>query len=449
MGGMTRDMLPKGWSMSRVGEVARITMGQSPPGTATNDRGEGMPLLGGASDLPAGSSPRVSRFTVRPTKTCAPGDVLLCIRATIGRPTVSDGHYCLGRGLAALRPLAVERQWLVYFLRQAEAALAEAGSGSTFVSVSRERLAALPIPVPPLAEQRRIVAKLDELLAGSRTARAALEAVPALLEQYRQAVLAAAFTGELTADWRQQYPHLAPEWRALPWREVGSCQNGRAFPSKEYSTDGVRLLRPGNLHVSGRVEWTTENTRHMPLTWAERFPTHIVGPGELVMNLTAQSLKDEFLGRVCMTGPDERCLLNQRIARLTAKTVDTRFAFWAFKSPLFRRYVDRLNTGSLIQHIFTSQIDDFVMPVPSAEEQREIVRRVEALLVRYEHLAELLTSVEGQLAPFETSLLAKAFRGELVPRDPSDEPASALLDRIRAERMEAPARRSRRRAARA
>src|SRR5439155_1336038 len=82
-------------------------------------------------------------------------------------------------------------------------------------------------------------------------------------------------------------------------------QNGRAFPSRDYSKEGVKLLRPGNLHASGRVLWADENTRRLPLRYEEEFPSYVVGPHALVMNLTAQSLKDEFLGRVCLTGPDE------------------------------------------------------------------------------------------------------------------------------------------------
>lgn len=72
------------------------------------------------------------------------------------------------------------------------------------------------------------------------------------------------------------------------------CGFGRAFPSKNYSMDGVKLLRPGNLHMSGSIEWTPENTRYLPKDWAEKHKGYIVGPEELIINLTAQSLKDEF-----------------------------------------------------------------------------------------------------------------------------------------------------------
>src|SRR5439155_26285951 len=112
-------------------------------------------------------------------------------------------------------------------------------------------------------------------------------------------------------------PRLAEGWCWASWAQIGFSQNGRLFPSGEYQASGVRLLRPGNLHVSGRLEWHARNTRYLPPVWADRYPGYLLGPGELVMNLTAQSLRDEFLGRVCMTTSSERCLLDQRQARLS------------------------------------------------------------------------------------------------------------------------------------
>jgi len=344
--------------------------------------------------------------------------------------------------------------------------------------------------VPPLPEQRRIVAKIEALTARSRRAKEALDAIPPLLERFRQSVLAAAFRGDLTADWRAEHPDVEPaselferirverrrrweeaelakmrakgkepkddKWKGkykepepvdttglpeLPegwcwarWEEVGFCQNGRAFPSKHYSEKGVQLLRPGNLHVSGRLEWTVDNTRYMPEEWAENHPRHVVGPYQLVMNLTAQSLKDEFLGRVCLTGPDERCLLNQRIARITPVELAPRFCLWLFKSQPFRKYVDGLNTGSLIQHMFTSQVYDFVFPLPPALEQAALVTLLDEHDVRREALSIAVGDAAADHKTIDNSVLAKAFRGELVPQDPNDEPASKLLERIRKER---------------
>ena len=96
---------------------------------------------------------------------------------------------------------------------------------------------------------------------------------------------------------RQPTFNLPVGWAWVAWREVGICQNGRAFPSTSYSDSGIRLLRPGNLFADGSVVWTTNNTRFLEESWAEKYPGFLVGELEIVMNLTAQSLKDAFLGR--------------------------------------------------------------------------------------------------------------------------------------------------------
>ena len=162
------------------------------------------------------------------------------------------------------------------------------------------------------------------------------------------------------------------------------------------------------------------------------------------MNLTAQSLKDEFLGRVCMTPPGDVCLLNQRLARLTPVGISVRFAFWLYKSMFFRRYVNEgLNSGSLIQHMFTKQVDAFVFPLPPLAEQEALVSLLDDVEARRGLLMEQHEAAEERHLMLVPSILAKAFRGELVPQDPDDEPAATLLERIRAEHQESkPKRRS-------
>ena len=162
---------------------------------------------------------------------------------------------------------------------------------------------------------------------------------------------------------------------------------------------------------------------------------YIVAPGELVINLTAQSLKDEFLGRVCMTGLSERCLLNQRIARLTPIEVLPQYLLWMLKSQIFRRFVDGLNTGSLIQHMFTSQLAEFALPLPPLGEQHRIVAEVERRLSVIDELESIIAANLKRAERLRQSILKRAFEGKLLYQDPKDEPASVLLERIRAERQ--------------
>ncbi|MEJ2353004.1 MAG: restriction endonuclease subunit S, partial [Anaerolineales bacterium] len=298
-------------------------------------------------------------------------------------------------------------------------ALSNLQRGTSYPAVRDSDVREQIIPLAPFNEQKRIVAKMEELFSQLDAGMAELRRVQANLARYKASVLKAACEGRLVPTeaelarvegrdyesgeellrrilderkkkWEEEQrakgkdpskmnyrepeapnteglPELPEGWVWAKWEQIGFSQNGRSFPSKEYQPNGVKLLRPGNLFASGKVIWTEENTRYLPEKWAEDHRQYVLGPGELIINLTAQSLKDEFLGRVCMTGSSDYCLLNQRIARLTPIEVLPSYLLWMFKSRIFRRFVDDLNTGSLIQHMFTSQLKEFILPLPPIE----------------------------------------------------------------------------------
>jgi type I restriction enzyme S subunit len=156
------------------------------------------------------------------------------------------------------------------------------------------------------------------------------------------------------------------------------------------------------------------------------------------MNLTAQPLRDEFLGRICITDEDEVSLLNQRLARITPVLIPPQFMLWTLKSWRFRRFVDKLNTGSLIQHMFTSQLAEFAVALPPIAEQQRISDAVDAQLIILNSQEKTLEITNARSSSLRRATLTAAFTGQLVPQDPNDEPASALLERIRVERASQP-----------
>ena len=258
--------------------------------------------------------------------------------------------------------------------------------------------------------------------------------------------------------WKEKYKEPAqPDTTNLRGLPEGWCwgvldavavsQNGRAFPSKQYCDDGVKLLRPGNLFADGSVQWHAKNTRRMPQSWEEDYPEHVVGPNELIMNLTAQSLKDEFLGRTCITREGEHCLLNQRLARITPlEGMDVRFTLYLLKSAAFREFVNGLNTGSLIQHMFTSQLAEFVFALPPLAEQHHIVEETDHRVSVIDEIMSEIDMHQARASRLRQSILKRAFKGKLVPQDPNDEPASVLLERIKKEREAAEAKAKRKKA---
>lgn len=185
-------------------------------------------------------------------------------------------------------------------------------AGNAVQNVNAQKLSTLTVPIPPIAEQKIIAEKLDTLLAQVDSTKARLEQIPQILKRFRQAIMASAIEGKLNNS-------DSKKWKLTKVEDLVRIVNGKSFPSTDYQNNGVKLLRPGNLHKSGIVVWTEKNTTYLPKHWVMKRPELSLKGGVLLMNLTAQSLKDEFLGRVCILNEsDEVVLLNQRISAFTS-----------------------------------------------------------------------------------------------------------------------------------
>ena len=159
--------IPAAWASVKLVELSNIVMGQSPSGETYNTDGEGVPLINGPvefSDGPFGLTV-ANQYTTAPTKVCDKGDFLMCVRgSTTGRSNIAAFDACIGRGVAAIQPLFGDG-FVRLFLWSMRKRIINMGRGVAFPSITRKQLENLIVPLPPLAEQHRIVAKVDELMA--------------------------------------------------------------------------------------------------------------------------------------------------------------------------------------------------------------------------------------------------------------------------------------------
>jgi len=187
------------WKVQKLDEVAPINMGQSPPGESYNTFGDGIALLNGPTEF-GEKYPTPVQWTTAHTKLCKPGDILLCVRgATTGRLNWADKEYCIGRGLAALTPKSevCVPEYVYHFVETQTQEMLGLAAGSTFPNLPGAKLKVLEIPVPPILEQRRVVAYLDSIQEKIKPLRYLHSQTAAGLNALLPSILDKAFKGEL------------------------------------------------------------------------------------------------------------------------------------------------------------------------------------------------------------------------------------------------------------
>jgi len=302
-------LVPENWCWTYLGCISDIIMGQSPDGAATTDDPSFMPLIGGAADM-GDLYPKATRYTKVPTKISKTGDIILCIRATLGRPIYSDKEYCLGRGVAAIRSDTNVKEFIRLGLKCFEQYLYDNAAGTTFAQVSSPVLKKMPFPIAPLAEQQRIVDRIESLFAKLDEAKEKAQTVVDGYEDRKAAILHKAFTGELTAEWRDRHGLLHNEWRKKRLDEFAEIVSGFAFSSSDFKeTNCVPCIKITNVGVG---EFNGNDYEYLPAEYLSKYERFNVKRNDILISLTRSYIASGL--KVCIYPDDGMALLNQRVA---------------------------------------------------------------------------------------------------------------------------------------
>lgn len=433
--------LPNGWASVPLVEIAEVVMGQAPAGEHCNKDGNGLPFFQGKAEFRK-LYPVARKFCSVPTKIAEKDDILLSIRAPVGPTNLAPEKCCIGRGLAGIRADSLgDQNYLLYFFKHIEPWLSQQGTGSTFKAISGDQVRCLVVSLAPKAEQTRIATKLDELLAQVDTLKARIDSIPALLKRFRQSVLAAAVSGQLTEEWRlkiasaDQLDHSAyPE---VPLDSLADFQNGFAFKSDWFSKTGdIQVAKIGNVR-NGKVD-LGNSPAFVSYEVGSEYQRFMTLEGDILLSMTGTKYKRDY-GNACSAPAG--ILVNQRVGKLRPQRdkVDGRFLLLCLQTAGFREQFFSGETGQVSQgNVGSEHIKKCLIPSPAIEEQAEIVCRTAQLFAFAEQVEAKVVLAKSRVDHLAQSILAKAFRGELVPQDPNDEPASVLLERIKAKRTAMP-----------
>ncbi len=434
--------LPIGWTLASIGDICGQPAQRAPSAEeeftyidiASVDRhlktvSEPQRLLG--ADAPS-----------RARKLVDKGDVIV----SMTRPNlnavalIGEQHSgCVAStGFDVLKPIEVEPRWIFSAVRSARFvdAMCEKVQGALYPAVKSADIRDYEIPLPPLAEQTRIAAKLDELLAQVDTLKARIDGIPALLKRFRQSVLAAAVSGRLTEEWRVQNSNS--EWRTITVGELCKLKSGIAVSADiEKAKGDFKYFKVGEMNLEGNEFFLQKTDRYLARDDAPEKSVMPAGAivfpkrGGAIATNKKRILKDASFVDLNVMGI------------VAPEGVETLYIYRWFET------VDlaKLNTGSTIPQVNNTDISPLVIPLPPLAEQTEIVRRVEQLFAFADQLEARVKAAQTRINRLTQSILAKAFRGELVPQDPNDEPASVLLERIKAQRAAVPKAKRGRRAA--
>lgn len=312
--------------------------------------------------------------------------------------------------------------------------------GSTRPRVNLSHIRSLEIPLPPLSEQRRIVVKLEELLGKVDACQTRLTKIPVILKRFRQAVLAAACSGRLTADWREKNC-IDDEWPVFKLAEIGAVTGGVTKNAKRQTMNlQVPYLRVANVYEN-RLD--LREVLCIGITDQEFKRTHLL-KGDLLFVEGNGSI--DQIGRVALwNGSIEPCVHQNHLIKFRAgNSVKSAYVLLQMMAPKGRaQLIEKATSTAGLHTLSISKISEVHLPVPPLSEQQEIVRRIEVLFTLANQLEDRYQKAKAQVARLTQSILAKAFRGELVPQDENDVPASVLLERTRSQRVESlPAKRS-------
>ncbi|MCH2339872.1 MAG: restriction endonuclease subunit S [Pseudomonas sp.] len=384
-------------------------------------------------------------------KRCHPekGDIVFPRIGTLGFAKIVDwdDEFSIFVGLGLVKPNRniVQSKYLEHYMNSpfvAEYSRSKAtGTGRMTLALGDSKK--LPVFLAPLAEQTRIAAKLDELLAQVDTFKTRIDGIPALLKRFRQSVLAVAVSGRLTEEWRRARCKTTENQPfAYPKRKLGVLARFIDYRGKtpEKVDSGIPLITAKNIRQGYISREPQEFIR--PEAYEGWMTRGIPQVGDVVITTEAP------LGNIATIDIEKKFALAQRAICLQFyEGFSSGFAAIALQSPLLQEELARRSTGTTVKGIKASVLKEIALPNPAIEEQTEIVRRVEQLLAFADQLEALVKAAQSRIDRLTQSILAKAFRGELVPQDPDDEPASVLLERIKTQRAAAPKAKRGRRAA--
>ncbi len=418
-----REVLPEGWITTYLKQVVIPRKGKKPNNTIDNAKDGYVPyiLIAEMEGNPIRKYTNDHNVPIANEK-----DVLIVWDGSIGK-TATGLNGAIGSTITALTPVVIKPKFLEGFLKLSKTQIEQTSRGTGLQHINPNVLWKLIFPLPPLNEQKRIIAKLDRIIPRIEAVRERLEKVPAIIKRFRQAVLSDAVTGKLTEKWREN--------DESPWEKTTlGClseyvTSGSRGWAKYYSDSGAIFIRAQNIKTD---ELLLNDVAYVTLPEKVEGKRTKINKGDILVTITGANVTKTAFVR----SEIPEAYVNQHIALIRLENF--KFAdylhLWLISPNAGRLQLENSAYGAGKPGLNLNNIKEVSVELPPLEEQQEIVRQVDRLFALADKIESHYNKAKIKVEKLTQSVLAKAFRGELVPQDPEDESAEKLLEGIREEK---------------
>ncbi|MDE1348534.1 restriction endonuclease subunit S [Vibrio aestuarianus] len=409
--------LPKGWAYTSVFDIATPKQWKTIPKKQLLD--EGYDVYGAN-----GIIGKYSDYThEKPTL------MITCRGASCGNVHISKPKSYINGNAMTLDSLTnmVDINYLYFYLKSSD--FKNVISGSAQPQITQEGLTKLELKIAPLNEQKRIADKLDSLLAKVDKAQARLEKIPTILKRFRQSVLAAATSGELTKQWRDKRDLSENSWSLIKIDDLAKRAFDGPFGSKlktaDYTSHGVKVARLENI---GHLEFKAEKETFISELKYQELAKQTLAQNDVLFS----SFVDEEI-RVCLFEEKFGTYINKAdcfCIRSDEEKILAKYLMYSLACKHTYEKIKKQVHGATRPRVNLRFLKSFELTVPSKEEQVAVIERVDILFAKADKVERQYIEAKARIDRLTQSILAKAFRGELVAQDENDEPAEQLLARI-------------------
>lgn len=396
------------YQIKKLKDCATIIAGQSPKSMYYNTTGEGIPFFQGKTDF-GDLYPTIRVYCSQPTKIAEKDDILLSVRAPVGPTNLAPCTVCIGRGLSAIRPdSSLIMRYLLYYFRFFEAQLSSKGTGTTFKAITQSVVKDIDVPIPPLPEQERIVARIEELFSELEKAVETLQTTKQQLAVYRQAVLKEAFEGGLTNGTQPTLRYLVDFIEKPKYGTSKKCD----YETNNTHTAVIRIpnidakngiINPVDMKYANFDETELANLSLLEgdiLIIRSNGSISIVGTAAMIRQCDSSSIFAGYLMRL----------------RIKDKTqLLPKYLLHYLGSHTARHYIEQVSKStSGVNNINAQEVIKMSIPFVEVTEQELIITEIESRLSVCDNIERTVDSSLVQAEAMRQSILKEAFEGRLV-----------------------------------